>query len=81
MIAFNRDYKPNKDLKEKIQKILDLVYSEGEFHEGQMDENTNLAEITDLIYKVLFKNNKNSLNLSIYKNPNNSLDVIVEKVE
>mgnify|MGYP001471590682 CR=1 FL=1 len=83
MIAFNRGYKPNKkDLDEKIQKILDKIFEEENFgDEGYLDQSTNLSEITDLIYQKLFVDNKNSINLSIYKNPNNSLDVIVEKLD
>lgn len=85
MINFRKGYEPNNsknDLVKKLQKILDLVYNEdSEYYPGSFHPETDLAEVTDAIFQILFNQDNESVHIIIDKNPNNSLDMTIDKIE
>jgi hypothetical protein len=82
MIAF-RSNNESDDLNKKIQKLIDAINAEpiNEYETETLYKQINLVEINDLIYNTLFKENLDSIQLTIYKNPNNSMDMVVNKIE
>jgi len=81
MIRFADDKEPNNpdfDI-EKVKKILEKLFSENGF--GSIKQNATLVDLVDITDRILFKENKKSLYLIIDRNPNNSLDITIEKVE
>jgi hypothetical protein len=48
---------------------------------GSIKQNATLVDLVDITDRILFKENKKSLYLIIDRNPNNSLDITIEKVE
>jgi hypothetical protein len=93
MINFNKDNDPRKEdnLSRKLQKLLDVIeeMSEEEVklvndlenltvnskEEKQLEE--GIACIIDKIYDALFVENYKEINLSVSKNLNNSLNLII----
>lgn len=82
MIAF-RSNNESDDLNKKIQKLIDAINAEpiNEYETETLYKQINLVEINDVIYNTLFKENLDSIQLTIYKNPNNSMDMVVNKIE
>ena len=82
MIAF-RSNNESDDLNKKIQKLIDAINAEpiNEYESETLHKQINLVEINDVIYNTLFKENLDSIQLTIYKNPNNSMDMVVNKIE
>jgi len=81
MIRFADDKEPNNpdfDI-EKVKKILEKLFSENGF--GSIKQNATLVDLVDITDRILFKENKKTLYLIIDRNPNNSLDITIEKVE
>jgi hypothetical protein len=81
MIRFADDKEPNNpdfDI-EKVKKILEKLFSEHGL--GSIKQNATLVDLVDITDRILFKENKKSLYLIIDRNPNNSLDITIEKVE
>lgn len=78
MIAFNREFDPNKEGSKTIQDIqnmLDAIYGTEEHF------SLNISEIVDIIYKKIYKENKPAIQIMILKNPNNSLDVVIDNFD
>lgn len=64
----------------KMQKLLDIIYDEPEFYPGSFHPNTNISEIIDSIYKLLFEEDNKSLHIIIDKNSNESLNLTIDKI-
>ena len=79
--SFNKN-KPNKEkLQKNIQKLLDIIYNEPKNYNGSYHKDTNISEIIDLIYNVLFMDENKSLHLIIDKTYKNSLNVTIDKID
>lgn len=87
MIAFrdnknsNNKDSNNKDLSIKLQKLLDIIHGEENYYSGAFYENTNLAELINIVNGCLFKENQKSIHIIIDRKSNNSLDITIDKVE
>lgn len=84
MINFRKGYDPNNpesDIIKKLQKILDIVNNDPEYYPGSFHQETDLSEITNAIYQILFQDGNESVHIIIDKNPNNSLDLTIDKIE
>ena len=84
MIAFRKDYGSNneksEDLTEKLQQILNIVYEKEKNYPGSLHEQVNISYLIDIVYDTLYKKNKDTIQLIINKNKNNSLDVIIDTI-
>ena len=92
MIAFNRSEDPEDEIVKKLQKILNEIYGEDIFAEKDefiddfmadqsMHHEVSLVEINDIIYNALFNSGGESIDITIFKNPNNSMSVLVNGVD
>lgn len=85
MIAFRKEYDSNneksKDLVEKLQQILDIVYEKEKNYPGSLHEQVNISDLIDIVYDTLYIKNKNSIQLIVNKNKNNSLDVTIDTID
>ena len=84
MIAFRDGNNPDKpkDLITKLQKLLDVIHNDPTYYPGSFHKNVDISEIIQVIYDVLYNNQTNkALHLIIDKNPNNSLDLTIDKIE
>ena len=87
MIAFRNNENPNKknsnnkDLSSKLQKLLDIIHGGENYYSGAFYENTNLAELINIVNGCLFKENQESIHIIIDRKPNNSIDITIDKVE
>ena len=84
MIAFRKDYGSNneksEDLTEKLQQILNIVYEKDKNYPGSLHEQSNISDLIDIVYDTLYKKNKDTIQLIINKNKNNSLDIIIDTI-
>ena len=84
MIAFRKDYGSNneksEDLTEKLQQILNIVYEKEKNYPGSLHEQSNISDLIDFVYDTLYKKNKDTIQLIINKNKNNSLDIIIDTI-
>ncbi len=85
MICFNRDREPSDDLAKKLQSLLDSIEFDKDAYELETDtdfyQGVDVSQIIDLIYQNLFQDNHESIGLLIEKNPNNSLDITIDKLK
>lgn len=84
MISFRdeENRKKRNSLTENLQKLLDIIHENPEYYPGSFHEDVDISEIIQIIYDVLYNNKNNtSLHLIIDKNPNNSLDLTIDKIE
>lgn len=84
MIAFRDGNNPDKsnNLITKLQKLLDVIHNDPTYYPGSFHENVDISEIIQIIYDVLCNNQTNkALHIIIDKNPNNSLDLTIDKIE
>lgn len=78
MIAFKDNFDPNKksNFSDKyVQELIDAIYGTEEY------KSVDMQEILDIIDKKLYKENQNAIQIMILKNPNNSLDVVVDNFD
>jgi hypothetical protein len=82
MICFakNYDYSSNKKSK-SLQMLLDSLYNELDLAEGEEFKHSDLSELLEIAYNALFIQNKNLCQITINKNPNNSLDITIDKIK
>lgn len=80
MIGFRKDKEPNKQ-SEVIQKLLDILYNDEEYYVGSFHESSDLTELVQIVYKVLFDQKNESIQLIIDRNPNNSIDITIDKIK
>jgi enolase len=84
MIAFRKDHDSNneksKDLVEKLQQILDIVYEKEKNYPGSLHEQVNISDLIDIVHDTLYIKNKNSIQLIVNKNKNNSLDITIDTI-
>ena len=86
MISFRedngRDDSPSHDLQKKFQKLLNIIHEQPKYYDGSYHKNVDIAEIIQVIYDNLYNHPENkSIYLIIDKNPNNSLDLTIDKIE
>ena len=82
MIAFNKDYKNDKDNEYSLKKLEDILFKM--YQEDLTDESiedANLSELLEIVYFHLFTENYTNINLSIIKNKNNSLQIEVNDLK
>lgn len=78
MIAFKDSFNKNNKLNlshEYVQDLIDAIYGTEEYR------SVNIQKILDIIYKKMYKENKEAIQIMILKNPNNSLDVVIDNFE
>ena len=66
MIAFNKDYKNDKDNEYSLKKLEDILFKM--YQEDLTDESiedANLSELLEIVYFHLFTENYTNINLSI----------------
>ena len=82
MICFanNNQNDPSKKSK-ALQAILDALYGNLDLAEGEEFQHSNLSELLEIAYNVLFIQNKNSCQITIDRNSNNSLDITINKIK
>ena len=84
MIRFADNQEPNNksgfDI-EKIKKLLKAVFDNSGHSAGSFHQEATLVDLIDITEQILFKQNHNSLHLIIDRNPNNSLDITIDKIE
>lgn len=79
MINFRNNHEQNKQ--KKLQDILNKLYAEYNYYEGDFFHESDLAELLEIAYNILFLQNKNSCQFTIDKNPNNSLDLTIDNIK
>ncbi len=68
-------------LDKNFKRLTDVVFNDPEYYPGSYHENCNIAKVVDCVYEMLYNNHDNkSLHLIIEKKPNNSLNLIVDKI-
>ena len=81
MINFaNNDNDSRKKTYKKLQDVLNMLYDEYDYYEGDFFHKSDLSELLEISYNILFLKNKNSCQITIDKNPNNSLDITIDKI-
>lgn len=81
MINFaNNDNDSRKKTYKKLQDVLNMLYDECDYYEGDFFHKSDLSELLEISYNILFLKNKNSCQITIDKNPNNSLDITIDKI-
>jgi hypothetical protein len=88
MIRFANNDEPNDDEPnkhafdiEKVKQLLKAIFEQSHYSTGAFHQDVTLVDLVDLTEKILFKQNNTSLHLIIDRNPNNSIDITVDKVE
>jgi hypothetical protein len=82
MIAFNKDYKNDKDNEYSLKKLEDILLKIcQEDLTDESIEDANLSELLEIVYFHLFTENYTNINLSIIKNKNNSLQIEVNDLK
>jgi hypothetical protein len=66
---------------EKVKDLLKAIFEDSGYSTGSFYQDSTLVDLVDLTEKILFKENKTSLHLIIDRNPNNSLDITIDKIE
>lgn len=83
MIRFADSNEPNKkgfDI-DKVKNLLKSIFEESYYGAGSFHQEVNLTNLIDIADKILFKQNNTSLHLIIDRNPNNSIDITIDKIE
>jgi hypothetical protein len=81
MINFaNNDNDSREKKYKKLQEILNKLYTEYDYYDGDFFHESDLSELLEISYNILFLQNKNSCQFTIDKNPNNSLDITIDKI-
>lgn len=93
MICFNRGFSPDEDdnkLLKKLQKLLDeakdeeineIVNSSVENLKAEEDDAIiELSTLIDLVYEKLFLQHYDKMQITITKNPNNSLNLNIDEI-
>ena len=90
------NFNDKDDLADKLQKLLDEIQSITEEEEGLIQDlkkleeeieednailEANIASIIDAIYESLFIENNTEITLSVIKNSNNSLKLIIHNTK
>ncbi len=85
MIRFADSQEPNNNKSNldinKIKNLLKAIFDNAGHTTGSFHESATLVDLVDITEQILFKQNYNSLHLIIDRNPNNSLDITIDKVE
>lgn len=79
MIAFRKEEDSNKK-KQAYKKLLEILSGEEEYYNGSFLQGSDLTELVQIVYKTLFDQNNNSIQLIIDKNPNNSIDITIDTI-
>ena len=72
--------KSNLDIN-KIKNLLKAIFDNSGYSAGSFHQEATLVDLVDMTEQILFKQNHSSLHLIIDRNPNNSLDITIDKVE
>ena len=80
MIAFRKEEDSNKK-KQAYKKLLEILSGEEEYYNGSFLQDSDLTELVQIVYKTLFDQNNNSIQLIIDKNPNNSIDITIDTIK
>lgn len=85
MISINKNFNSEdpsdkEDVIAKLQNLLDIIHDKEEYYPGSLHENVDLSEIIQAIYSTLFDKKKQSIQIIVEKNKNNSLDLIIDTI-
>lgn len=80
MISFRKEEGSNKQQK-AYDKLLEILSGKEEYYNGSFHEGSDLTELVQIVYKTLFDQNNNSIQLIIDKNPNNSIDITIDTIK
>lgn len=80
MISFRKEEDSNKQQK-AYDKLLEILSGKEEYYNGSFHEGSDLKELVNIVYKTLFDQNNNSIQLIIDKNPNNSIDITIDTIK
>jgi hypothetical protein len=80
MISFRKDEESNKQQK-AYDKLLKILLDQEEYYNGSFHESSDLTQLVQIVYKTLFDQNNNSIQLIIDKNPNNSIDITIDTIK
>lgn len=80
MIAFRKEEDSNKK-EQAYKKLLEILSGEEEYYNGSFLQDSDLTELVQIVYKTLFDQNNNSIQLIIDKNPNNSIDITIDTIK
>lgn len=80
MISFRKEEDSNKQQK-AYDKLLEILSGKEEYYNGSFHEGSDLTELVQIVYKTLFDQNNNSIQLIIDKNPNNSIDITIDTIK
>lgn len=80
MIGFKKEEDSNKK-KQAYKKLLEILSGEEEYYNGSFLQDSDLTELVQIVYKTLFDQNNNSIQLIIDKNPNNSIDITIDTIK
>ena len=57
-------------MQDAYDKLMQILSGEEEYYNGSFHEGSDLTELVQIVYKTLFDQNNNSIQLIIDKNPN-----------
>lgn len=80
MISFRKKDDSNK-MQDAYNKLMQILSGEEEYYNGSFHEGSDLTELVQIVYKTLFDQNNNSIQLIIDKNPNNSIDITIDTIK
>lgn len=80
MISFRKEEDSNKQQK-AYDKLLEILSGKEEYYNGSFHEGSDLTELVQIVYKTLFDQKNNSIQLIIDKNPNNSIDITIDTIK
>ena len=80
MISFRKEEDSNKQ-QEAYDKLIEILSGEEEYYNGSFHEGSDLTELVQIVYKTLFDQKNNSIQLVIDKNPNNSIDITIDTIK
>lgn len=89
MIAFRKGWNPNNDEVEDLVSQLKEILSEmsvnpieekADSYNHSFHYSVNISDIIELIHQGFYEEDSKTISLIITKNPNNSLDVSIDKL-
>lgn len=80
MISFRKEEDSNKQQK-AYDKLIEILSGKEEYYNGSFHEGSDLTELVQIVYKTLFDQKNNSIQLVIDKNPNNSIDITIDTIK
>lgn len=80
MISFRKKDDSNK-MQDAYDKLMQILSGEKKYYNGSFHQSSDLTELVQIVYQVLFKDNNNSIQIIVDKNPNNSIDITIDTIK